>query len=161
MNVVFALKAFRTCSGPGPPLTRGLAHFPQPYSSPPRCCCPAAASTRPPPSTTRQRGPCTTSTTRAVSHRPAGVSPGQAFLTTGKKVFWSHVSQNVSLVASLVFKLVRSLLCVLSASGLQQTTFCLLSWLIDLINQSGSYSHMKTVKIVDACFIKVKKRSSS
>lgn len=60
--------AFKTSSGLGPPLIRGLAHFPQPYSSPPHSYCPAAASMRPPPLTTRQRAQCTISMMRVVSH---------------------------------------------------------------------------------------------
>lgn len=66
---VFVPEAFRTFSGLAPPLIHGPAHFPQPYSLPPRSCYPAVASMRPPPSTTHQRGRCTISMTKAVSQR--------------------------------------------------------------------------------------------
>lgn len=60
-------EACRTSSGRAPPLIPAPARFPRPYSSPPRFYCPGAVSMRPPPSTTQPRGPCTISSTRAVS----------------------------------------------------------------------------------------------
>lgn len=88
----------RTSSALAPPPTHGRApsHSPPRCSLPPHCSCPAPASMRPPLSTTRQRGPCTTSMTRAV-----GVSK----LRTSKQVHtdslwseWLHSSNQFSVM---------------------------------------------------------------